>query len=222
MLLYQTLGANSLSVSKYVSDRTSDLPWATQQLSLSILDGSPMALARIGNPTTRSDTRLYLANSDENMVQYQFDFQTGTLGRSSSTAFKLSPQSPLAVIARDNTGFYSRDTLPACARAAPYTHLVLFASPDRSSLSLVSWNCSGGFAEQTAKIKPLLLVRDRPGRTYLDLAAPQPDGLANTTPSSGRVYVLFDAGDGPEVEEWEAPDGGTDAAWKVVGSVSVK
>ncbi|KAL5878155.1 hypothetical protein ACKVWC_007305 [Pyricularia oryzae] len=222
VLLYQTLGANSLSVSKYFSDRNSDLPWAVQQLSLSILDGSPMALARSGNPSTRSDTRLYLADSNENLMQCQFDFQTGNLGRLSPTAFKLQAQAPLAVIPRDNTGFYNRDTLPECARSAPYTHLILFASLDRSSLSLVSWNCSGGFVDQTSKIRPLLIVPDRPKRTYLGLAAPQPDGLANNTPSSGRVYVLFDAGDGPEVEEWEAPLGGTDAAWEVIGPVPVR
>ncbi|ELQ33086.1 hypothetical protein OOU_Y34scaffold01003g5 [Pyricularia oryzae Y34] len=208
VLLYQTLGANSLSVSRYFSDRTSDLPWTVQQLSLSILDGSPLALARSGNPSTRSDTRLYLADSNENLMQ--------------STAFKLQAQAPLAVIPRDNTGFYNRDTLPECARSAPYTHLILFASLDRSSLSLVSWNCSGGFVDQTSKIRPLLIVPDRPKRTYLGLAAPQPDGLANNTPSSGRVYVLFDAGDGPEVEEWEAPLGGTDAAWEVIGPVPVR
>ncbi|TLS21589.1 uncharacterized protein PpBr36_10132, partial [Pyricularia pennisetigena] len=222
ILLYQTLGANSLSVSKYFSDRTSDLPWATQQLSLSILDGSPLALARIGNPTTRSDTRLYLADSNENLMQCQFDFQTGSLGRLSSTAFKLQAQTPLAVIPRDNTGFYNRDTLPECARTAPYTHLILFASSDRSSLLLVSWNCSGGFVDQTSKIGPLVVVPGRPSRTYLALAAPQPDGLANSTPSSGRVFVLFDAGDGPQVEEWQAPRGGTDAAWEVIGPVPVE
>ncbi|KAI6357976.1 hypothetical protein MCOR25_007490 [Pyricularia grisea] len=222
ILLYQTLGANSLSISKYFSDRTSDLPWATQQLSLSILDGSPLALVRIGNPNTRSDTRLYLADSNENLMQCQFDFQTGNLGRLSPTAFKLQAQSPLVVVPRDNTGFYNRDTLPECARAAPYTHLILFASTDRSSLSLVSWNCSGGFVDQTSKINPLMVVANRPGRKYLGLAAPQPDGLANSTPSSGRVYVLFDAGDGPEVEEWQAPRGGTDAAWEVIGSVPVR
>lgn len=78
-----------LSVSNYVSDWTSDLPWATQQLSPSIPDGSPLALARIGNPTTRSDAPLYLADSNENMVQCQLDFQTGALGRLSRMVMDL-------------------------------------------------------------------------------------------------------------------------------------
>ncbi|KAL8399745.1 hypothetical protein RB594_000232 [Gaeumannomyces avenae] len=221
MLQYQTLGANSLSVSKYVSDRTSDLPWATQQLSLSILDGSPIALARIGNPTTRSDTRLYLANSDENMVQYQFDFQTGTLGRTSSTAFKLSPQSPLAVIARDNTGFYSRDTLPACARAAPYTHLVLFASPDRSPSRSCRGTAPAASPSRPPRSSPCCSSAAAPAGPTWAWRRRSPTGWSTQRrPRAG--YVLFDAGDGPEVEEWEAPAGGTDAAWKVVGSVSVK
>ncbi|KLU87310.1 hypothetical protein MAPG_06311 [Magnaporthiopsis poae ATCC 64411] len=87
------------------------LPWATQQLSLSILDGSPLALACIGNPITRN-------------------------------------------------------CLQACARAATYTHLVLFASLSPPSSRSRRETCFGGFADQTAKIQPLTLAPGRPSRTY--------------------------------------------------------
>lgn len=63
-----------------------------------------------------------------------------------ATAFKPRAQTPLAVIPRDNMGFHNRDILPECARAAPYTHLVLFASPspfNRNGVAIHPFVASG-------------------------------------------------------------------------------
>ena len=51
----------------------------------------------------------------------------------------------------------------------------------------------------------------RPNRTYLSLS----------THSGRRVYVLYDEGDGPEIEEWQVPVGGKNDGWSVVGGVPV-
>lgn len=89
----------------------------------------------------------------------------------------------------------------------------MFPTGDQSSLTLVSWNCSSGFYNQTARIEPLLHAN----RTYLGLA----DTVTSLNSSDQRVYVLFDDGDGPKIEEWQVPTGSQDADWKVLGTVEV-
>ena len=139
---------------------------------------------------------------------------------SADTNFEFPPGTPLCLTARDNRASFTKETLPECAKSATgalITHLILFATPDRKSLRLVSWDCSRGFTEQQGRIEGLL----RPGRTYLDLASASAGGAGL---GGERVYVLYDAGSGPEIEEWEVPDGSGDGGeeggqWKLVGSV---
>lgn len=89
----------------------------------------------------------------------------------------------------------------------------MFATPDRSNLTLVSWNCSSGFLDQTSAIAPFLAQN----RTYIGLA----NTLTSLNSDDQRVYVLFDGGTGPEIEEWQVPPGAQHAQWKVLGSVPV-
>lgn len=72
----------------------------------------------------------------------------------------------------------------------------MFTVPDRSSLVLNAWNCSTGFLDHTDEIKPL----QKPNTTYLSLAA-----MSDRATGDGSVYVMFDSGTGPQVEEWTMP-----------------
>lgn len=81
----------------------------------------------------------------------------------------------------------------------------------------MSWNCSSGFVGMDADVAPLL----GKGRTYLSLAAAQQGGAVAA--AGGTVYVMFDTGDGPEVEESTVPIGGLGGSgWSVVGNVPAK
>ncbi|KAI3327054.1 hypothetical protein HD806DRAFT_485891 [Xylariaceae sp. AK1471] len=209
-ILFQELGENSLSISKYTSNSTNDNPWVSKKQSLAIQAGSPLAAAPIGS---RRDLRLYLGDPSGTMKQYRYNLTSDSLSDPTSTVFELQPRAPLCVSSQDNRNYFTTTTLPQCATEddQQLTHLIMFPSPDRSSLSLVSWNCSSGFIDQKPKIEPLLQAN----RTYL--------GLANTLTSldseDQRVYVLFDGGNGPEIEEWQVPPGAQNADWKVLGRV---
>lgn len=126
---------------------------------------------------------------------------------------------------QDNTKYYTNDTLPECTRtdANPFlTHLILFASQDRKSLTLLSWNCSSGFTSVQTRVASLLPEKSE--RQYLGLSA-----AANSNMSlvGQRVYVAFDDGSGPVVEEWQVPDSGNgtldvaaqEANWTLLGNV---
>ncbi|KAK0643830.1 hypothetical protein B0T16DRAFT_459931 [Cercophora newfieldiana] len=215
---FQELGANSLTVARYVENGTNWYPWRDTRHSISIQDGSPIAAAPAGN---RWDLRLYVGGTDGTIKQYPYDLETNSLGRAVDTALEISPRSPFCVTIEDNRNWFSESTLPECARTGAstfVTHLLLFASTDRQSLSLVSWNCSSGFVPQQDRIQSLL----KPNRTYLGLATTSDSSL---TFSGQRVYVLFDEGAGPQVEEWEVPaSGGLNTAeqsgpWKLRGEV---
>lgn len=120
------------------------------------------------------------------------------------TAIDISPGTPFCVTIEDNRNWYTDVTRPECTRTSTgtfITHLLLFASADRQSLSMVSWNCSSGFVAQDNRIEKLL----KPNRTYLGLST---TSASNLTFFDQRVYVLFDEGAGPQVEEWQVPASG--------------
>jgi hypothetical protein len=138
------------------------------------------------------------------------------------TSFEMSPRTPFCVTIEDNRSFFTQSTLPECAQSGTFiTHLLLLASADRQSLSLVSWNCSSGFVPQQSRIEKLL----KPNRTYLGLST---TSASNLTFSDQRVYVLFDEGAGPQVEEWEVPASGgvkveeQNGSWRFRGVVPTK
>lgn len=131
-----------------------------------------------------------------------------------ATIYTLAPHTPFCVSTQDNRNYYTTTTLPECAEDAQLTHLLIFATADRSSLNLISWNCSSGFTDQQIQIAPLL----KPDRVYLGLSST----LNSLSATNQRVYVLFDGGDGPEIEEWQVPEVSDNAKWKVLGSVPVK
>jgi hypothetical protein len=91
------------------------------------------------------------------------------------------------------------------------THLILFAVPDRSSLVLSAWNCTSGFSDRTSEIEPL----QKPNTTYLALAA-----MSDRVTGIGNVYIMFDVGHGPQVEEWTVPQR-AGQPWVTVKNVTV-
>ncbi|KAI0975671.1 hypothetical protein F4678DRAFT_483931 [Xylaria arbuscula] len=133
----------------------------------------------------------------------------------SATNVDFPAHTALSISTQDNRNYFTSTTLPECVAIddQQLTHLILFPTLDQKGLNFISWNCSSGFLNQTDKIEPLL----HDNRTYL--------GLASTVTSfdteDQRVYVLFDAGDGPEIEEWEVPLGAQGANWEVLGKVPV-
>ncbi len=143
--------------------------------------------------------------------------------RNVATAFQLAPRTPICVTTEDNRNYFTSATLPECAQTntgAFITHLILFATPDRQNLTLVSWNCTSGFSNQTTRIEKLL----KPNRTYLDLST---TSASNLTFVDDRVYVLYDEGNGPQAEEWQIPtSGGSDKTgqngpWTLLGNVPI-
>jgi hypothetical protein len=88
----------------------------------------------------------------------------------------------------------------------PLTHLLLHTSDDRSTLQLMSSNCSyQNSVVQNSKIQSLLKL----GRSYLALASHD----------DGRVYVMFEQGNGPEIEEWTVPATENDGPWTFARNV---
>ncbi|KAI0140003.1 hypothetical protein F4776DRAFT_677254 [Hypoxylon sp. NC0597] len=219
-VFFQELGANSLTVGKYVQNNTDDEPWQSIQQSMSMQDGSSIVAAPVGS---RRDLRLYVGGADGTMKQYPYNIETNVLGNAVNTAFDLAPHTPICVTIEDNRNYYTDATLPQCAQSnigAFITHLILFASADRKNLTLVSWNCSSGFEIQQSRIENLLL----PDRTYLGLAT---TSASNLTFVGNRVYVLYDEGNGPEVEEWQIPSSGDSSVsgqngpWTRLGRVPI-
>lgn len=73
VVLFQELGANSLSIGKYTSKGTNDNPWVSVQQNIAIQDGSVLAAAPVGS---RQDLRLYVGDPSGTMKQYQYDLMS--------------------------------------------------------------------------------------------------------------------------------------------------
>jgi hypothetical protein len=76
-VFFQELGANSLTVAKYVQNVTDQDAWRAVQHSLSIQDGSSIAAAPVGS---RRDLRLYVGGMDGTLRQYPYNIETDSLG----------------------------------------------------------------------------------------------------------------------------------------------
>jgi hypothetical protein len=123
------------------------------------------------------------------------------------TGLNVATGSPLTVVGQDNTHLFNADTVPECSKSRLLTHLILYAVPDRSSLNLDVWNCSAGFINSTSQIQPLL----KENSTYLALTSHQ----------NGSIYVMYDQGNGPQIEEWKVPKVSGDP-WNSVQNVTAK
>ncbi|KAJ8133256.1 hypothetical protein O1611_g360 [Lasiodiplodia mahajangana] len=199
VIMFQDLGENSVCI------KSSESTWAPKEQFPRVQGGSALAAAPVGS---RRDLRLYMVDNGIMRV-YRYNLTSDSLYDSISTTFNLLPHTALSISTQDNRDYFTNTTLPDCARGdQPFTHLIMFPTPDQSSLNLISWNCSSGFVNQTTKIEPLL----KAPRTYLGLA----NTVSSLDPEDQRVYVLFDGGDGPEIEEWQVPPGSRDADWRAL------
>ena len=118
------------------------------------------------------------------------------LTRSTATDLRVDPRASLAVLAQDNRSFYAKTKSPECAKNAPLTHLIFYTVPDRSSLVMSAWNCTTGFEDHTTEIMPL----QKTNTTFLALAT-----VSDRFTSTGDIYIMYDSGHGPQVEEWVMP-----------------
>jgi hypothetical protein len=119
----------------------------------------------------------------------------------------LSPRTPFVVLVQDNTSLYSSFGYNLqCTKTTPLTYLILYTNADRSGLLLNSWNCSSGLVNHTAQIGKYA----NPNRKYLGLAAHD----------DGKVYVQYNQGLGPEMEEWQAPRTAFEE-WSMTGKINM-
>jgi hypothetical protein len=86
VVLFQEIGANSLTIGKYHSDNQTDYPWESRRQSIPIQDGSPLVMANVG---VRFDMRLYLSDENGLMAQYQYNLQTDSLSRPTCECFDV-------------------------------------------------------------------------------------------------------------------------------------
>ncbi|KAI9711792.1 MAG: hypothetical protein M1820_001937 [Bogoriella megaspora] len=185
--------ANGLTMGKYISNITSSYPWVSNNFAFSVPASTAFAICPVGSG---KDLILYAQDNNDQLVQNEF-FLDDSLNwnvistNSSETGIIFPSNSSITVVSQDNSPSFTQDLFPECAKTHPLTHLILYTSADQSTLNLNTWNCSKGFVNSTAEIAQLL----KPDTTYLALASH----------NDGRIYVMFDPGTGPEIEEWTVP-----------------
>ncbi|KAL8849392.1 MAG: hypothetical protein Q9221_005630 [Calogaya cf. arnoldii] len=209
--------ANGITQGRYTSNRRTSNPWIADKFGFSQPQGSTFALCPVSHRNGRQ-IMLYTVDSDRNLQQHEYtisetNLDPGTvvsLTRESTTGLIVEPRSPLAVTTQDNRPLYTLDTLPECAKKRPLTHLILYTSQDYQRLILSAWNCSSGVSDLTLQIEPL----QRANTTYLALAA-----LSNKATGEAAVYIMFDAGNGPQIEKWTVSARAGDQ-WSITRSVN--
>ncbi|KAL8670207.1 MAG: hypothetical protein Q9168_005240 [Polycauliona sp. 1 TL-2023] len=194
--------ANGITQGRYTSDSRTSNPWIADKFGFSQPQGSTFALCPV-NYRNGEQVMLYTVDSGRSLEQHEYtisetSLDPGTvvsLTRESATGLVVEPRSPLAISVQDNQPLYTVDTLPECAKRRPLTHLILYTSQDSQRLILNAWNCSTGVLDHTDQIKPL----QKTNTTYLALSA------LNDRDTEGVIYIMFDSGDGPQIEEWTVP-----------------
>jgi hypothetical protein len=219
------------SIGKYTSWKNISNEWISIKYNFTTMRGSPLAMTPLSSSELPHNLLLYAAKPNGQLAQYLYnvsDDSAREFGSTNSTSIAwleecacqltwqlavitdpvLSPRTALVVIAQNNTSLYPTwGDRPECSRNAPLTHLILYTNTDRSGLNLDSWNCSSGLINQTNNIASLV----GRNRKYLGLASHQ----------DGKVYVQYDQGFGPEIEEWAVPQNSL-ANWVMSGKVNVK
>ena len=208
---------NGITQARYTSANSSSNPWVANNFPFAQPKGSTFAMSLV---SYRSGKHLMLYTVGDNDKLGQHEYTIGdsvdstslvSMTSESATPLTVDSRAPLAVVAQDNQPLYTTDTLPECTQQTPLTNLIFFATPDRSSLVLSAWNCTVGFEDHTAEISPL----QKPNTTYLALAA-----MSDRATGDGDLYIMFDSGRGPEIEEWTVPKRAGDA-WEVSRKVDV-
>ncbi|KAL8879575.1 MAG: hypothetical protein Q9192_008205, partial [Flavoplaca navasiana] len=204
VVLFQKEGfANGITQGRYTSNSLTSNPWIGDSFGFSQPQGFTFALCPIAKRNGKQ-IMLYTVDSDRKLQQHEYTISEAVLDpgtvipltRESETELIFEPRSPLAIAVQDNQPLYTLDTFPECAKRRPLTHLIFYASTDSHRLILSAWNCSTGFLDRTPEIKPL----QKPNTMYLALSA-----VNDRATGKGVLYVMFDPGTGPQIEEWTVP-----------------
>ncbi|KAL8969536.1 MAG: hypothetical protein Q9183_001953 [Haloplaca sp. 2 TL-2023] len=209
--------ANGITQARYLSDEKMSYPWVSNNFGFSHPSGSNFAIA----PASYRDGKrvmLYTVGNSKALQQHEYKISDDTfvstaavsLDSSSATGLTLDPRVPLAVVAQDNTALYTSASTRQCMYTTPLANLIIYAMPNRGSLALSAWNCTTGFIDRTSDIK----VMQKNDTTFLALTA-----ATDETAYGGFLYVMFDSGDGPEIEEWRIPNHAGDT-WNISSRVT--
>ena len=225
VVLYQSGNyANGITQARYISNSTTSSPWVTNNFGFAQPKGNAFAMSLVSYRSGKH-LMMYTVDDSKKLQQHEytisdtvFDPNTVVALTSESrkftfegprifirmlivlvaTGLNVDPHAPLAIIAQDNQPLYGDIShLPECTHNTPLTNLIIYTTDaSRSSLSLSAWNCTSGFVDQSADLKPL----QKANATFLSLA-----GMSERATGNGSLYVMFDVGRGPQVEEWAVP-----------------
>ncbi|KAK3723043.1 hypothetical protein LTR37_002189 [Vermiconidia calcicola] len=195
---------NGLTLGQYTSDPNNSYPWVFTNLNYSIPAGSTFSLSHYG---VENYLRVYSASMQNKVQQSVYYAANHTLTETQVTDFELPPGAPITALTQDNTPLFPTwADRPQCSWFLPPTQLFLFGSADKSTVNAVTWNCSTGFVDITPSLQNVL----KPKRDYLALSSH----------NDGKVYVMFDAGDGPQIEQWTVPQF-SGQMWEHVSPVTI-
>ncbi|KAK5706373.1 hypothetical protein LTR97_001361 [Elasticomyces elasticus] len=197
---------NGITQARYISVNSTSNPWVANNFPFAQEKGAAFAMSLVSYRSGKH-LMLYTVGDGGKLGQYEYSINDNepvestsvvSITSQSATPLTVDPRAPLAVVAQDNQPLYTENniTLPECYQQTPLTTLIVYATPDRRSLVLSAWNCTAGFEDQTGEIAPL----QKPNTTFLALAA-----MSDRATGDGNIYLMFDAGTGPEVEEWTVP-----------------
>jgi len=202
VLFQQDNFKNGITQARYASANSSSNPWVENNFPFAQPKGANFAMSLVSYRSGKH-LMLYGIGDNDKLGQYEYTISDGvdstslvSLTSQSATPLTIDARAPLAVVAQDNQALYTTTTLPECYQETPLTNLIFFATPDRSSLVMSAWNCTAGFEDHTAEIQPL----QKANTTFLSLTA-----MSDRATGDGNVYIMFDSGKGPEVEEWTVP-----------------
>ncbi|KAK4542781.1 hypothetical protein LTR36_006157 [Oleoguttula mirabilis] len=212
---------NGLTQARYISANLTSEPWVSNNFPFAQPLGANFAMSLVSYRSGKH-LMLYTIGDDNKVGQYEYSINDDepvdsalvvSLTSQSTTPLTIDPRAPLAIVAQDNQPLYTDYglTLPSCYQETPLTNLIMFATPDRSSLVMNVWNCTAGFQDHTSEIQPLQKLNT----TFLALAA-----MSDRATGDGNVYLMFDNGTGPQVEEWTVPRRAGDP-WVVSRKVDV-
>ena len=164
---------------------------------------------------------LYVANGGRRLTQYIYHFDSNDFsdptGRESSPRYPRMTANSAPVTSSEldpPTPPYRRLGIPRRFRCDSH--------PVRQRISIGSPNplCHAG-PFLALELFRRLRKGPRQAREPSD-GAPGSCPSWSLRPPDGRVYVLLDGGDGPEIGEWEVTAFGTGGPWKAVGRIPVK
>lgn len=193
---------NGITQARYTSANSSSNPWVANNFPFAQPKGANFAMSLVSYRSGKH-LMLYPVGDDSKLGQYEYTINDNvdstslvSITSQSSTPITVDSRAPLAIVAQDNQELYTTETLPQCYQETPLTNLILFTASDRGSLKLSAWNCTAGFEDHTTEIEPL----QKANTTFLALAA-----MSDRATGDGNVYIMFDSGRGPQIEEWTVP-----------------